>query len=488
MRIARTHKAAQRSKESAQKQADRLAMALRIPSFLVVFFLLVAGVFFTGCAGHEARTKSALDALDAGKASVALEKINNALGVSNAGQYPTAKNNDAAILVLDRSMILMHLEEYALASKDFEYADKQIELLDFARSTTDDVARYLFSDDSGPYKAPPYEKLMINTMNMVSYLVRGDLQGARVEARRLAVIQKYLESQKASDVSLTSAGSYLAGFVFEKSGDPQEALRFYDEALQHNSYNTLVQPITRLSKIASYRTKRIRSIIGEEDSEGATALSDSDESPDAPTTGELLVVIAYGRVPAKHAVRIPIGMAISISESRMTPEQRSQAARIEAKGAVTWINYPELGKPRGAFARPSVYVDNNAQRVEGILDVDIQSKKAWEESKGVVIASAITRMITRAVAGEITEQLPGVRQSNSLVKLLANLVTQAAMVAIDTPDTRCWATLPARIAFSRLRLPAGKHAIELTARGTTKRKTVQIKPNGWTVVGLTVLH
>jgi hypothetical protein len=39
-----------------------------------------------------------------------------------------------------------------------------------------------FSGSSGKYQSPPYEKLMINTMNMVNYLVRGDLNGARIEA------------------------------------------------------------------------------------------------------------------------------------------------------------------------------------------------------------------------------------------------------------------------------------------------------------------
>jgi hypothetical protein len=81
-------------------------------------------------------------------------------------------------------------------------SDKQIEVLDFSRNAAHDIGKYLFSDDVGPYKAPAYEKLMINTMNMVNYLARGDLQGARIEARRLAVMQKFLEQSENKGKSL----------------------------------------------------------------------------------------------------------------------------------------------------------------------------------------------------------------------------------------------------------------------------------------------
>src|SRR5690606_25680771 len=131
--------------------------------------------------------------------------------------------------LLDRSMVLQQLEKYELSSRDLQVADKQIEMLDFSRSTLDDIGKYVFSDDTGPYRAPPYEKLMVNTMNMVNYLVRGDLNGARVEARRLAVIQKYLRDHEDPAAAMMAPGSYFAGFVFEKSGRPDEALRYYDE-------------------------------------------------------------------------------------------------------------------------------------------------------------------------------------------------------------------------------------------------------------------
>jgi hypothetical protein len=189
--------------------------------------LLIAGGLL-GCAGHAGRTEGARTALDAMQPKEALAQLNEELDVESADELPTDLGGDNALLILDRAMVLQQLGRYELSSRDLQAADKEVEVLDLSRNAAHDLGKYLFSDDVGPYKAPAYEKLMINTMNMVNYLVRGDLNGARIEARRLAVMQTYLRDHEDQGASLMGPGSYLAGFTFEKSGQAQEALRYYD--------------------------------------------------------------------------------------------------------------------------------------------------------------------------------------------------------------------------------------------------------------------
>jgi hypothetical protein len=66
--------------------------------------------------------------------------------------------------------------------------------------------------------------------------------------------------------------------------------------------------------------------------------------------------------------------------------------------------------------------------------------------------------------------------------------TQAAMVAADTPDTRSWSTLPARITFGRQRVAPGRHEVRLAASGVSKRQALSVPPKGWGVMVLTVLR
>lgn len=459
-----------------QRFAGRCVTPSRVPLLLVVMALASVG-----CAGHAARTQDARNALDAGAPARALSLYNEMLEVESAKQLPPEMEDDNALLVLDRSMVLQQLDEHELSARDLQAADKSIEILDFSRSTADEISRYVFSDDAGPYKSPPYEKLMINTMNMVNYLVRGDLSGGRVEARRFTVMQDYLAQQEDPETALLGPGSYLAGFIFEKSGEPQSALRYYDQALSAGEFPTLTQTIADLSERASYRTPQIEAVL----ERARKASAAPPVTPDGETAGEgeLLVVLSYGRVPAKVAERAPIGLALTYASGAISPADRAKANRLAAQGLVTWVNYPDLEKPKRYMDSPAFVVDGASQRLDGV-PIDKLTVKAWNDAKGPVIASAITRMISRVIAGEAANQAGG----EGGVGLLLSLATQATLTATDTPDTRSWSTLPARIALGRIKVPAGTHVIELKARGKTLRKQIEIAKGGWAALNLTVLR
>ncbi|MDD9945839.1 MAG: hypothetical protein OXU20_32645 [Myxococcales bacterium] len=452
---------------AAPAHSARWARWSCVPSILVFTLLGL------GCAGHAATTKDARAALDRGQPREALQMYNQLLEVDSANDLPDQVQPDQQLYVLDRSMVLQSIDDYQNSSRDLQTADKGVEMLDFSRSTMDDISKFVFSDDSGPYVAPPYEKLMINTMNMMNYLARGDLNGARIEARRFAVMQKYLNEHENPARSMLGPGSYLAGFTFEKSQRADEALLYYDEALAYGEYRSLKKPLKRLCKLASKVSPRIKEAI-----EGVPDLPADDDS------GELLVIVNYGRVPPKKANRIPIGLALTIASDAISPRDRSRANQLAAQGLVTWVNFASLGKPSGQYDVPRFMLDGREQPTEMVLAVDKAAHQAYEDIKGTIIASAITRLITRLVAGEATRQAAG----GGVVGTLLSLGTQATMTAADTPDTRSWATLPARIAIARVRVPAGEHKVGLMARGASKTETVNVQPGGWAAVVLTSLR
>ncbi|MGB5194591.1 MAG: hypothetical protein WBN70_16520, partial [Polyangiales bacterium] len=71
--------------------------------------------------------------------------------------------------------------------------------------------------------------------------------------------------------------------------------------------------------------------------------------------------------------------------------------------------------------------------------------------------------------------------------VLASMITQASMAAADKPDTRSWATLPARIAIVRTRLPPGKHAIEVTVLGRQHVLETTVEAGQWVLVDVAQL-
>src|SRR5262245_38234976 len=135
-------------------------------------------------------------------------------------------------------------------------------MLDLAHNAGDTIGEYVFSGSSGKYQAPPYEKLMVNTLDMLNYLEQHDLNGARVEARRLSVIQKYYrDSLNQPNNPVLGLGSLLAGFTFEKSDETDEALRYYDEALSFSGYSTLEDAVAHLAPRGSFRSPRIKALL-----------------------------------------------------------------------------------------------------------------------------------------------------------------------------------------------------------------------------------
>ncbi|MDI3285902.1 hypothetical protein [Polyangium sp. 15x6] len=466
----------------------RPLLGLRRAACVITFALGALGN--AGCAGHEVRVRDSLAALDRGSMEQAVAVLDRELGVKSPGEIPPVKQ-DEALLLLDRGSIHLAMGKYEQASRDLGAADQAIEVLDLSTSKAADLGRYVFSDDAGPYKAPAYEKLLLNTLNMLSYLARHDLNGARVEARRLAVMQKYIESV-GDEGALLGLGSYLAGFTYEKSKQRDEALLHYDEALEFARYKSLRDPLRTLTRGQKTTIhEAIDALV-----EGAEPLAPVEETGEA----ELLVVVGFGRVPPKTPVRIPIGMAMQIVGHELSPMERREVDSLVLQGAVAWINYPTLGQGRGGYETPKASIGEEILPLEQALDVEGEVRSAWHKREGTLVLAAITRLLARtaasvAVAGATAAGINAAQDerqrrdgSAEAVGLLLGFATSLTMSALDTPDTRSWTTLPARIAIARTRVPAGKHAVTIEARGQRRTFDVKVDAGGWALVPFFVLR
>jgi hypothetical protein len=163
---------------------------------------------------------------------------------------------------------------------------------------------------------------------------------------------------------------------------------------------------------------------------------------------------------------------------------RAAADRLAAKGLVTWINYPTLAPEQGAYAVPTCSVDGKAVPMTEAVNVSAEVKAQWEKIEGKIILSAITRLVTRFAVGEGIESAG----KNSPLAFLASLGAQATLTALDTPDTRSWETLPARVAVGRMRVAPGRHTIVASARGVTRTQRVEVTKGGWGAVSLQALR
>jgi hypothetical protein len=417
--------------------------------------LLLAGLGLAGlegCASHSERGLPVRTALDEGAPREAIRLLNENMDVKSDADQPTDLSSDAALWLLDRASVQQAVTQFDLSRRDFEVADKAIDMLDLAHDARDSIGEYVFSGSSGKYQAPPYEKLLVNTLDMVNYLEKRDLEGARVEARRLAVMERYVaDDLHERDDAVLGLGAFLAGFTFEKSDRADEALHWYADA----------------ARFAPFK-----------------AIAPASIEPHA-DDGEIVLLVGYGRVPHKIANRIPIGLALTLYADALSPDNVDQANRLAAQGLVTWINFPTLGPEQGGFAVPACSLDDRAFELEEAVNVSHDVRAEWSKIEGKIIVSAITRLIARYVAGEAARAAAG---RNEGLGLLLSLGTQATLTALDTPDTRSWETLPARFAVARMRVAAGHHRVRLDARGVSRTVEVDVERGGWSFVSLMALR
>ena len=453
---------------------ESAAVSARIARAATAFAAVTALAVLQGCASHSERMLPVRTALDQGQPRAALGLLNEAMDVKTDADLPADLGGENSLYVLDRGSINQSVAQFDASKRDFEAADKAVDMLDLAHGAADSIGEYVFSGSSGKYQAPPHEKLLINTLDMLNYLEKRDLNGARVEARRLAVMQKYIADEAhEGDSSALGLGAFLAGFTFEKSDQVDEALRWYDQALEFTGFHTLRDPVRALLPLGQYRSPRLKEL---EAASGAPA-----RSLDETGEGEIVFVVGYGRVPPKVAQRVPIGLALTWFSGALAPTDVAAANRIAAQGLVTWINFPTLGREQGEYTIPAATLDGRYVQLEQAVDVAHEVRTEWKKIEGKIIVSAITRLIARYAAGRVVNAAAG---EHSLLGLILSLGTQATLTALDTPDTRSWETLPARVAIARVRVPAGRHAVRIDARGFIRTANVEVDKGGWAVVSL----
>lgn len=460
----------------------------------LIAVILIAAPALVGCGGYAGTSEAFRKSMAAGKPEQALQAANLALGVEDAKALPGDRGPDTPLLLLERATILQAMGDYDLSARDFQAADKNLEVLDYTSDTAGSIGKYLYSDDATLYKAPPYEKLLVNTLNMLNYLAKGDLSGAKVEARRLTVNQRYYKDADPETKGMMAFSSYLAGFTFEMAGEAEAAQRYYGDALDAGGVPTLKRAVRRLHGLTGVQDIRLKGVLKTSTTQRGvmltTNLNTSGEKP-APT-GDVLIVVQTGMAPYKAPERVPIGAALVAASQpgpgeRLTAAEQRRANTFAAKGILKFVNYPKLRTYKGASSRLEVRVDGDRLPGGQALDVQTRVVNDFKKIEGSLLAAAITRLIARAAAGEITSAVAR-KKSDSLAATLLGLAVEGALTAADTPDTRSWVTLPAHIYVARKQLPAGKHTINVVVRGRAKTAEIELAPGGFAVLNFSDLR
>lgn len=448
------------------------------------------------CATYSDKTSAMREHVQVGELTQGLTELNRFLKVKDAHELPSKWGSETALAVLERATLLHATQDWDASAINFQAAEQELELLDIAKDTAGEIGKYMFSDSATKYKTTPTEKLSLNAINLLNYLNQGDLDGARIEGKRFTVMRNYLLDYD-PDNAHGAFGSYLSGFVAEREGNWDEALRFYDEALERHDLPGLGEAIQRVARKGSYRTERLNRYIGvpslpapvqgSVEPPAGEAIPVPAPAPVAPQTqgGEVLLVVMTGRVPYKVPRRIPIGAAIGLAGAYVTGD-----TRVLEHTALKVVVFPDLEPAGNLFDSVAWSIDGRPIHIDLVSDLGVEITHEFEQLKPKIIGSAITRMIVRAAAAEGARAAG--ETANGAVGLLSALAVEATLVVIDKPDTRSWTLLPDRVFIGRAMVPPGEHGVEVFVQGNggqeTRTMQVNVAEGGYVVLDVTTLR
>jgi len=410
--------------------------------------LLCCAAVATGCATYSDHMLAAHEAAARADWPAAEEEINSILGVGSRAEIPEHWDSEKSLGVLERAAVLQAQGAWKESARDLSAAESELELIDFNVDTVGTIGTYIYSDSAGEYRTPPLERVALNVFNIANYLAMSDLEGAAVEARRYQVMRDYLENMGIEHPPGT-IGAYLAGFTFERLGEAGRALRYYQDAQSTVKLRSLEDPIARKGQ--------------------------------RPKSGEVLVVIGAGRTPIKVPKRIPVGAAVGIAGSAISGD-----LRVLQHSVFKVVVYPELEPVPSQVTGARVRIGDRDAPTELVTDVAAEVAREYDKMRPRIIAAALTRMIARAAVSE--GAMAAGRASGGageVVGIVAGLGAEAALVAMDKPDTRSWTFLPGRVWVARAQVAAGKHevVVQLEGDGPSERRVpIEVIPGGYTAV------
>ena len=356
-------------------------------------------------------------------------QLDSALKGLEKGHYGL---RDQVLYQLDKGMLLRAAGDYKASNELLESAKQEMERLS-ATSVSENVLSVTINESTRSYTGQPYEQLLLYAYKALNYIALGDINAARVEMLQADV--KMREWTSAADwegIKASAFVRYLAGIVFELSGEWDNALIAYRKAyqvLQDTGAETpeyLQRDLLRLTahQGLSDEHKKYRSSF---------SVQTWPEQRTMREQAEVILIYHQGLVSMMQEKALLI----------FSPEL-SHMVRIAVP------HYP-LHTPYINNAR--LRVEQFEARTEIVENVDSLARKNLSARMPGITLRTMARVVAKKMAASKTGEQDA----------FAGLLLDLAGLASEQADTRSWTSLPASIQIARIVVPPGQHSLQIAA-------------------------
>ncbi len=359
---------------------------------------------------------------------------------------------DLLVDYMDRGMVLHRMGKYKESNEWLTKAENLIEEL-FTQKVSEQLKAIAWNDSSISYQGEEFERIMVNMIMAMNYLMLNDMQGSMVEIRKvnhkLGLYADKLEKNgvKKFTYKVDAFANYLAALIQEASNATNDAFISYCDAykgyeLFTKDYNVSCPAQLKLDLLRSAK----KSGLLEKYNEWKAKFGALDEITEEMTKdkGELVVNVGVGVI------------AYKVSKKWM---------HNDGTGDMIAVTYPEFTSSvfdSHHYIVKAAGIQGHSQEVHNLSKIAIKNlNDRNDEVKGAAIARAVAMYVVKK-AGKAAA-----KSDNMRVSLIGTAVNIAANVRdiLEVADTRSWVSLPDNYQMTRLWLPPGPQKVELQVFG-----------------------
>lgn len=349
----------------------------------------------------------------------------NAKAILTEVQSRDFPDRDLVQYKLTLGLLLAVEGRFTEAISELQIAKQAIERLQ-ASSVSENLGAVTVNETLRSYASSPSERMLLQQLLVLSYLLQQDLDGARVEVLQMQEIAKQLPEEGLS--GFVSSSYYLAGLIYEMNDETDNALISYRQAYQSILKSKLPVP-KALQESLLWGTHSLGLYDELRRYEARFGLS---FKPRDKNTADLVLLYWGETVASKQqrflSVYVPnLGYNVSLALPYYLEQyRRSSAMHFNLQGrSISLEKMDDVNKLAEA-------------------DLDAQSTDIY--------AATLARVVVKQTAlHEVKE-----RDSNGIATLLLNITSMIT----ESADLRSWNMLPASIQIQRISVPANLYAIE----------------------------
>ncbi len=365
--------------------------------------LFGCALLFSSCSGYTRATRAGLEAFER-RDFQAAEEV-----------YADADEDgiDQLVYLLDRGTVRYSAGKYEESIRDFKLANELSEIKDYTAIGTE-LATVAINDKIRPYKGEEFEHVLISVYLALDFAALGKEEEAIVACRQVNRKLERLRDEAKRHYSLNAFAQYLAGLMFEKEGNWNNAYIDYKKTAE------LVPDFSRIHR--DLLRGALRTGNHSEIHKWKKTLGLSEEDVKA----------------ARESLRSS-GSVVLLYQNGMAPEKIPSPS---------WYEIPEFRARRNSWKAARLYLDGKeVGRTELLYDVEKVAMQNLREKYAGLIAKRLAGVVAREVIGSQLD-----RKAEGL-----GTIVKIAMYAASQPDLRSWLTLPRDFQVLRAQTTPGRY-------------------------------